>query len=400
MSLTIKNCQILKESNLIKTNIYIESNKIKKIGDYVKAEQEIDAESKIILPGIIDPHVHFREPGLTYKEDFFSGSKAAVAGGITTILDMPNTNPATSSFELLEQKRELAKKSIVNYGFHFAATNDNLEEIRRIKNIASIKLFMNLSTGKLMIGNRELLKQIFETSKLLTVHAEGEKVNEAIELIKKTNNRLYLCHITQKTEIDFIKLNKIECKVYVEVTPHHLFLTKKDEIKQKGFAMMKPSLKTKEDQKSLWEGIRYNIVDTIGTDHAPHTRQEKELLQQEKIPSGIPGCETMLPLLLNAINEKRLTLQQLQKLCCENPAKIFKIKNKGYIKEGYDADLTIIDLGLEKEVKNENLYTKCGWSSFNGWKLKGFPIMTIINGNIVFDNGRINNIKAKEIEYY
>ena len=399
MSLIIKDCKILKNNKLISTNIFIKKNKIFNIGRCMKADHDVDAKGKLVIPGLIDCHVHFREPGMERKEDFFTGSCAAASGGISTILDMPNTNPPTTTIKLLNEKRKLAKKSIVNYGFHFGSTNGNLKEIKKAKNIASVKVFMDISTGKLIINNDDVLKNIFKNSKIISVHAEGKMVEKAVNLIKNTKNRLYLCHITSKEEIRFLKKKKIKNKVFVEVTPHHLFLTKIEEIKKKGFVMMKPSLKAKEDQNALWKAIKEGTVDTIATDHAPHTKKEKESLIKEKIPSGVPGCETMLPLLLDAYNEKKLSLKTIVELCCENPAKIFNIRNKGKIKKGYDADLVIIDLGLKKKVNNKNLYTKCGWSPFNGWKLKGWPVTTIVNGKIIFDNGKINKIKAKEVEY-
>ena len=399
MSLIIKDCKILKNNKLISTNIFIKKNKIFNIGRCMKADHDVDAKGKLVIPGLIDCHVHFREPGMERKEDFFTGSCAAASGGISTILDMPNTNPPTTTIKLLNEKRKLAKKSIVNYGFHFGSTNGNLKEIKKAKNIASVKVFMDISTGKLIINNDDVLKNIFKNSKIISVHAEGKMVEKAVNLIKNTKNRLYLCHITSKEEIRFLKKKKIKNKVFVEVTPHHLFLTKIEEIKKKGFVMMKPSLKAKEDQNALWKAIKEGTVDTIATDHAPHTKKEKESLIKEKIPSGVPGCETMLPLLLDAYNEKKLSLKTIVELCCENPAKIFNIRNKGKIKKGYDADLVIIDLGLKKKVNNKNLYTRCGWSPFNGWKLKGWPVTTIVNGKIIFDNGKINKIKAKEVEY-
>ena len=194
----------------------------------------------------------------------------------------------------------------------------------------------------------------------------------------------------------YVKKEKIKNKVFVETCPHYLFLTAKDVNELGNFAEMKPGLKTKQDQNALWEGIKNGKVNTIATDHAPHTKEEK---MQANYPYGVPGCETMLPLLLNAMNEKKITLKKIVQLCCENPAEIFKIKNKGRIKEGFDADLAIIDLNMEKEVKNDELFTKCKWSPFDGWKLKGWPTHTIVNGNIIFENGNINKINGKEVSY-
>lgn len=401
----IKNGEVYTENKLIKTNILIEKNKISKLtNNDIKSDKIIDAKNKIIIPGLIDSHVHFREPGFTYKEDFFTGSCAEAAGGITTFFDMPNTNPFTTTVKLLQEKRKLAKKSIVNYGLHFGASlKNNSNEIKKAKNIPSTKLYLNVTTGNMIIEDENIVNDIFKASKLVMTHAEETVVDKVIETNKKYGHGLHLAHITLASEIKSIKkaksdsnYNNSQHPITCEVTPHHLFLTNDDFKKQKGFCDMKPTLKSKQDQESLWEAIEEGIIDTIATDHAPHTIEEK---QQPNWPYGVPGCETMLPLLLDAYNKKRISLKKIVELCCENPTKIFKIKNKGFIKVGYDADLTIIDLNKEKKVNNDELLTKCKWSPFNNWKLKGWPIMTIVNGNIVYDNGKINDIKAREVEF-
>jgi dihydroorotase len=397
MSLLIKNGKFYKKGALIRKNIFVQEDKITKItSQELKADEILDAKDKIIIPGLIDAHVHFREPGMTQKEDFLSGSMAAAGGGITTFLDMPNTLPPTTNIQRLEEKRKLAKKGVVNYGFHFGSTNDNIAEIEKVKNVASVKVYMDHTTGELMLDDENVLKKIFTSNKTLAVHAENKNVAKARELIQNSNNHLHFCHISSKEELQYAS-KKIKNSVSVEVCPHHLFLSTKDINNLGSFSEMKPSLKTLEDGKALWEGIHSGKVNTIATDHAPHTKQEKEDMNY---PFGIPGCETMLPLLLHASNNKKIELQKIIELCCENPAKIFKIKNKGFIKEGFDADLTIIDLNLEKEVKNGELFTKCGWSPFDGWNLKGWPTTTIVNGNIIFNNGKINNIVAKEVSYH
>lgn len=391
MTLLIKNGKIFQNGILIKKNIFIQNEKIRKITNLdLKADKVIDAKNKIILPGLIDCHVHIREPGLTHKEDFLTGSMAAAAGGVTTILVMPNDNPPTINAQRLGEKRRLAKKSIVNYGFHFGSTNDNISEIKNAENIASVKVYMDYTTGDLKISNKAVLKKIFSNTRIVSVHAEDENVFNAVNL---TKNPMYLCHTSSKEELDYAKQGK---NVFVEVCPHHLFLTKEVLDDLGAYAEMKPHLKTKKDQEALWTGIKNNKVDTIATDHAPHTKEEK---MQINYPYGVPGLETMLPLLLNALNEKKLELKKIVKLCCENPAKIFKIKNKGFIKEGFDADLVIVDLDIEKEVEDDKLMTKCKWSPFHGWRLKGWPVVTIVNGNVIYDNGKIHKIRAREITY-
>jgi dihydroorotase len=397
MSLLIKNGKVYQNGALIRKNIFVKDDKITKItSQELKADEVIDAKDKIIIPGLIDGHVHFREPGATHKEDFLTGSMAAAAGGITSILDMPNTNPPTTNLQRLDEKRKLARKSIVNYGFHFGSTKDNFSEIVKAENVASVKVYMDHTTGELIINDEASLKEIFTRNKTVATHAEGKNVLKALEFIKGGNNHLHICHVSSKEELFYAKGKKIKNSVSVEVCPHHLFLTAKDVNDLGNFGEMKPGLQTMEDSKALWEGILNGKVDTIATDHAPHTLEEK---REMNYPFGVPGCETMLPLMLNSLNDKKIKLNKIIELCCENPARIFKIKNKGFIKEGYDADLTIIDLELEKEVKNGELFTKCCWSPFDGWKLKGWPTHTIVNGNIVFDNGKINNIAAREARY-
>ena len=250
---------------------------------------------------------------------------------------------------------------------------------------------MDYTTGDLKIDDLKVLKKIFLSGNMVSVHAENENVAIAVKLSKETKNHFYLFHTSSKEELDYA-----EGHAYIEVCPHHLFLTAKDLNELGSFAEMKPGLKTMEDGKALWNAIYNGKVDTIATYHAPHTKEEK---YETNYPYGVPGCETILPLLLHALNQKKIELKKIVQLCRENPAKIFKIKNKGFIKENFDADLTIIDLDLEKEVNNDELFTKCKWSPFDGWKLKGWPTTTIVNGNIIFNNGKINNIAANEVSY-
>ena len=398
MTFLIKNGKVYQNGALVRKNIFVKDGKISKITSLeLKADKVIDAKNKIIIPGPIDGHVHFREPGLTHKEDFLTGSMAAAAGGITTILDMPNTIPPTTNLQRLEEKRKLARRSIVNYGFHFGSTNDNIAEIEKAKGVASVKVYMDYTTGDLKLDNYGVLKKIFSSNRTITVHGEDENILKALEFIQHGRSYVHFCHVSSKEELHYAKNKKIKNVVSVEVCPHHLFLTANDLNELGNFGEMKPGLKTKDDQKALWEGIHNGKVNTIATDHAPHTKEEK---MQMNYLFGVPGCETMLPLLLNALNNEKMALKKIVELCCENPARIFKIKNKGFIKEGFDADLAIIDLDLEKEVENNELFTKCKWSPFDGWKLKGWPIFAIVNGNIVFHDGKINNIRAKEASYY
>ncbi len=430
MTLTITNGHALLNGKLEKKNIIIEEGKIAEIGSGIIGEK-IDASGKIILPGLIDIHVHLREPGLTNKEDFRTGTMAAAAGGVTTVLDMPNTKPATTTIKLLQEKRELAKgKAVVNYGFYIGATADNTEELRKARNTAGVKIYLGSSTGNLLVTDSNAIKKIFNSGRTIVAHAENEammkenearykKENDAFIHAKIRNNeveftavkdaikvaescsslkRLHIAHVSAKESLEIIREAKKRLALSCEAAPHHLFLTS-DELKRHGnFAKMNPTLRSKEDVNALWKAINDGTVDCIATDHAPHTKEEKEAGYWEA-PSGVPGLETMLPLLLDAVNKKRLTLQQLARLTSENPARLLGIKNKGRIETGYDADIVIVDLNARKKVKNEELFTKCKWSPFNGWKLKGWPVTTIVGGNVVYDDGEMNNIKAKEVEF-
>jgi dihydroorotase len=394
MSILIENGRVYVKGGLIEKNILIENGKIEKItSERTNADEKINANGMIVLPGVIDPHVHFRDPGLTHKEDFKTGSLAAAAGGVTSVLDMPNTKPPTLTNELLKEKRAIAsEKSAVNFGFHFGSSLENLEEIKKAKGVATVKIFMNASTGNMLIEDDEILKGIIDSAGLCSIHAEEDNVRKAIDLAKSLGKKYYLCHVTENREIGYVKDNA-KGNVFVEVTPHHLFLTEKD---QNNFVIMKPSLKKESDRKALWEALNDGTIDTIGSDHAPHTIEEKEASEV----FGIPGVETRVPLMLDAVNKGNLTLKRLVETICENPAKIFKIKNKGFIERGRDGDLTIIDMKLRKKVRNDQLFTKCGWSPFEGYELQGWPVKTIVNGNVVFENGEVDGkTRGKELEY-
>ena len=374
----------------------------------------IDVGKKLIMPGIIDVHTHMREPGVTYKEDFETGSRACAKAGVTTFYDMPNTIPTTTTLENLMEKKKLAsEKSIVNFGLHFGGSkNDNIEEIKKVlknREVNTVKIFMNVSTGEMLIEDDEILARVFENSKLVLVHAENEMIDKAIELNKNYGSGLYVCHIPSAEEmkkvIDAKKNSKVNTKehpVYAEVTPHHLFLNteiRESTERNKMLLRMKPELREKSDNEFLWEAINRGEVDTIGTDHAPHLISEK----LEKITFGMPGVETSLALMINAYNEGKISLEIIQKLMCENPAKIMKIEKRGKLQEGYFADIIVVDLKKEWTVGvDDTIESKCGWTPYENWKLKGKNTMTIVNGKIVYENRKINeNVKSgKEVKFY
>ena len=404
-----------------KIEILINEEIIEKISENIEEKEFlnkenvkiIDVEKKLIMPGIIDVHTHMREPGITYKEDFETGSKACAKGGITTFYDMPNTVPATTALENLLNKKELAgKKSIINFGIHFGGSkNNNINEIRKVlekKEANTVKIFMNVTTGEMLIEDDEILKGIFENSELVLVHAENEMIDKAIALNQKHGKGLYVCHIPSADELKKVieakknnKLNNEKHPIFAEVTPHHLFLNEKireSNERNKMLLRMKPELRKKSDNEFLWKAINEGYIDTIGTDHAPHLIEEK----MEKVTFGMPGVETSLALMLTAYNEGKIKLPVIQKLMCENPAEIMKIVRRGKLKEGYYADVIIVD--TEKEWiagVDDTLESKCGWTPYENWKLKGKNIMTIVNGEIVYEKGKINENakKGKAIEF-
>ena len=372
----------------------------------------IDIEGKLVMPGVIDVHTHMREPGITYKEDFATGSRACAKAGITTFYDMPNTIPTTTTLENLLEKKKLAnEKSIVNFGFHFGGSkNDNVEEIKKVLSSGeanTVKIFMNVTTGEMLIEDDEILKKVFKNSKLVLVHAENEMIDKAIELNKNCGKGLYVCHIPSENELKKVinakknnELNTKEHPIYAEVTPHHLFLNteiRESTERNKMLLRMKPELREKSDNEFLWEAINRGEIDTIGTDHAPHLISEK----LEKITFGMPGVETSLALMINAFNEGKISLEMIQKLMCENPAKILKIEKRGKLEEGFFADIIVVDTQKEWIVAvDDTIESKCGWTPYENWELKGKNTLTIVNGEIVYENGKINDIhKGKEINF-
>ena len=432
LDLIIKNGECYINGNLEKKDIGISNNKIVEIGDLKDESKEtFDAKRLIVLPGCIDTQVHFREPGSTDAEDLNSGSKAAVMGGITSVFEMPNTNPPTTNFEEFDKKITLGQGMFCNHAFYFGATAENystLEKLKDLKGCCGIKLFAGSSTGNLLVDKEKDIEKVFEhASKVVAVHSEDEEIlkvrkklikdgnvsshpiwrNEEVamsstrrivKIAKRFNKRAHILHITTKEEVDFLSQNK--GLITFEITPQHLTIYAPDCYNKLGtYAQMNPPIRNKSHYDRLWYAVRNNYNDTIGSDHAPHLKTNKEK-KYPNSPSGMPGVQTLLPVMLNHVNEKKLSLSQLMKLICENPVKIFGIQNKGYIKKGYDADFTIVDLNKEIEIKNENIQSKCGWSPFHGEKFKGFAVATIVNGKIKMKNGKlIGEPEGKPLEF-
>ncbi len=338
--------------------------------------------SKSTLPGLIDIHVHLRDPGQTHKEDFFTGTFAALAGGFTTVIDMPNNKTPIISSKLLKEKTKIAKEKIVcDIGFYAGSLGVNLYELMKIEPyVFGLKLYLNKTTGNFLIDKNklEVIFKSWKSDKPILVHAEEDVLEMIVQTIKKTGKRVHICHVSNKSQLSMIiKAKKNNLPITCGVTPHHLFLTENDIESLKSFGLMKPSLGSKTDQNFLWKNLK--CIDVIESDHAPHTIEEKK---SKNPPFGVPGLETTLPLLLTAISEKRLTIDRFIELCFENPKRIFNIKtDKNTWVEVDDKEEYIID--------NKNLKTKCGWSPFNGWKVKGKIERVFMRGKKVFENEKI-----------
>ncbi|MGL4510334.1 dihydroorotase [Cetobacterium sp.] len=382
----LKNCRVLYHGEEDIKDILVEKGKIIKIYrcsevEELDIDEIVDMDGNWVLPGVIDVHTHMRDPGLSYKEDFETGSKACAKGGVTTFIDMPNTVPNTTTKEILDAKESNSKnRSYVDYGFHFGGSKlDNSEEIKKVRDrVASTKIFLNMSTGDMLVEEEKVLENLFKESKIISVHAEEERVDKAIDLARKFRKPLYLCHLSKKSEVEKLRAAKKEgLKIYGEVAPHHLFL---DSSMANSLLIMKPELKSKEDNDALWLGIEDGTIDTIGTDHAPHTLEEKN----SKTTYGIPGVENSLEMMLKELN-KKIDMKTLQKVMSENPAKIFGIAGKGKIEVGYDADLVVVDLNNKEIIKNEDVISKCGWTPYSGIVGGGKVLLTMVRGHIVYD---------------
>ena len=422
LDLIIKNGSCYLDDNLKNQDIAIKDGKIVQIGKInSNANDVVDASHLTVLPGCIDTQVHFREPGSTDAEDLHTGSRAAIAGGITSVFEMPNTNPPTSNKIEFKKKLDLAKNRMYcNYAFYFGATPDNSSELAELKDLegcCGIKLFAGSSTGNLLVQHESDIEKVFQSSsKVVSVHSEDEEIlNIRKKLIKKNDvhthylwrneesaisstrrivriaerykKKAHILHVTTKQEIDFLSQHK--GNITFEITPQHLTIFAPDCYNKLGtYAQMNPPIRDKSHYDRLWYAIRNNFPDTIGSDHAPHLKINKEKSYPNS-PSGMPGVQTLMPVMLNHVNDGKLSLKQLMNFVCKNPVKIFKIKNKGFIKEGFDADFTIVDMNKKILIKNKNIESKCGWSPFDSFEFKGTPVLTIVGGQIKMRDGQI-----------
>jgi len=432
-NLLIRNARIARpDGSTFDGDVACEDGRIARIDSAITAaaRETIDAAGKLLLPGVIDPQVHFREPGNEHKEDLRSGSRAAVRGGVTSFLEMPNTAPPTTTQAALDEKLALAaQKSVANYGFFIGATPDNLEALNTVTPTCGIKIFMGSSTGSLLVNRPDDLERIFANgSRLIAVHAEDEtRINSrraqfagrtdpaahseirdnetarlatqlALTLSKKYKRRLHILHLSTREEVAMLRADK-PAWVTAEVIPNHLFLNTADYSRLGTLVQMNPPIRSPQDNVALWQGLHDGIIDFIATDHAPHTLEEKKRAYPNS-PSGMPGVETSLPLMLTAMLEGRCTLAEIQKWMCYGPAEAYRIPNKGKILDGWDADLTLVDTEQVRPVRDEETFTKVRWSPWSGSELRGWPQYTIVNGEIAYDNGHIREqVRGRPLTY-
>ena len=424
----IKNAQLVNEGRIYKADVLIENKIIKLIAPEIniEAEQIIDAKGLHLLPGVIDDQVHFREPGLTHKANIYTESKAAIAGGITSFMEMPNTNPQALTQELLEDKYKIAAEtSIANYSFFMGTSNDNLEEVLKTnpKTVGAIKIFMGSSTGNMLVDNKSVLEEIFEKSPMLiAVHCEDEKIIQenikkakyqfgeevpisehpnirsaeacyksssmAVELAKKHNTRLHVFHLSTEKEIALFD-NSIplkDKKITAEVCIHHLWFDESKYAEKGTLIKWNPAVKKESDKNALFQALLDDKLDVIATDHAPHTLGEKSNTYFNA-PSGGPLVQHALPAMLAFVNQEKISLEKVVEKMCHNPAICFQVKNRGFIREGYFADLVLVDLDNPWEVAKDNILYKCGWSPFEGETFNAKITHTFVNGHIAYEYG-------------
>ncbi|MFS4494246.1 dihydroorotase [Maribacter sp. 2308TA10-17] len=427
----IKNATIVNENSIFEADVLLQGDRIQKIGkDISEGEAKIiDASGKYLLPGIIDDQVHFREPGLTHKGNIASESRAAIAGGITTFMEQPNTNPQTTTIEKLEEKFAMANaSSYANYSFLFGGTNDNLEELKRLDKMAcsGVKLFLGSSTGNMLVDDEEVLEKIFRSTEMvISAHCEDEGTirrnlaeykekygddipvkyhplirseeacylssSKAINLAKTTGARLHVFHLSTGKEMELFR-NDIpleQKKITAEVCIHHLWFSEEDYDTKGTLIKWNPAVKTATDRKKLWEALLDDRLDVIATDHAPHLWEEKDEVYT-KAPSGGPLVQHALPAMLQKHKEGMISLEKMVEKMCHNPAKLFDIEKRGFVKEGYFADLVLVDLNSSWQANRGNDLYKCGWSPFDGFTFTSKVTHTFVNGHLAYENGNFS----------
>ena len=424
----IKNATIVNEGKIFQSDLFLQNGIIQEISENIDrtAEQVVDATGKHLIAGVIDDQVHFREPGLTHKAEIYTEAKAAVAGGITSFMEMPNTKPQSLTQELLEKKfKRAAKVSLANFTFFMGASNDNLDEVLKTdpKTVGAVKIFMGSSTGNMLVDNRSVLEEIFAKSPMLiAVHCEDESTIQtntkkykaqfgenipieyhpkirsaeacyksssmAVELAKKHNTRLHVFHLSTAKEMELFD-NSIpleEKRITAEVCIHHLWFDESQYAKKGTHIKWNPAVKTLTDRKAVFQALLNDKIDLIATDHAPHTLEEKDNTYF-KAPSGGPLVQHALPAMLEFYHQGKMTLPKIVEKMCHAPAVCFQIENRGFIREGYAADLVLIDLNKPWQVKKDNILYKCGWSPFEGITFQSSITHTWVNGHLAYVNG-------------
>jgi len=416
----INNAQVVLPEGTQSVDVVVEGSVIADIdpASQLPADEVVDAAGLYLLPGVVDDQVHFREPGLTHKEDLVHASRACAKGGVTTFLEMPNTVPNVTNQERLNEKLQLAaQKSVVNYGFYIGATPDNLSALKQATRTPGIKIFIGSSTGDLLVDDQQCLERIFaETTLPLTAHCEDESTiaanrqrigpttnvadhsrirdhqaavvatRRAIDLALRHQHRFHVLHVSTGQECELIA-NR-QPWITAEACLHHLLLNVEDYDRLGTLVQMNPSLKTSEDNRRLWQALADGCLQVVATDHAPHTLEEKSQPYPQS-PSGLPAVENSLALMLNEVNHGRCTLQQVVHWMCDAPARVWDVVGKGRIAKGYDADLVLVDMNKEQTVRNEHQLTKCGWSPWHGVSLTGWPVRTWVMGQEVFRDGQV-----------
>ena len=441
-SILIRNATIVDENKSFKGDVLIENEHIKKISTFITVDNSveiIDAKESYLIPGFIDDQVHFREPGLTHKANISTESKAAIAGGITTFIEMPNTTPQATTQALLEDKFAIAAKdSYANYSFMFGGTNDNLGELLKTdpKKVAGIKLFLGSSTGNMLVDNEAVLEKIFSSTKMIiSVHCEDEETirkntslfkekygddipikyhpiirseeacylssSKAIELAKKTGARLHVFHLSTAKETELFR-NDIpleEKQITAEVCIHHLWFSDEDYDRKGTHIKWNPAVKTAKDRQGLWDALLDDRIDVLATDHAPHTLEEKNN-PYLKAPSGGPLVQHAVVAILEKVKEGIIPIEKAVEKMSHNPAKLFQIEKRGFIKEGFYADLVLINPNKPQVVSKDNILYKCGWSPFEGTTFSSTITHTFVNGTLMYNNGVFNEkIKGKRITF-
>jgi dihydroorotase len=434
MSLLIRNATVVHPTGSQRMSVLVGGSKIAALDAaiHTRADEVVDAAGLHLIPGVIDDQVHFREPGLTHKEDLHTASRACAKGGVTTFLEMPNTKPAAITQERLNEKLALAaEKSLVNYGFYIGATPSNTDELKKITRTPGIKIFIGSSTGDLLVDEQAALERIFaETTLPICAHCEDESTvrqntarltaagraleladhsrirdhaaaviatRRAMELAFRHNHRFHVLHVSTADECELLADHRN--LITAEACPHHLFFNTDDYERLGTLVQMNPSLKTAADSRRLWQALLEGRIQVIATDHAPHTLEEKQH-PYPKSPSGLPAVENSLTLILNQVSLGRCTIDQVVHWMCDAPARVWDIVNKGRITPGYDADLVLVDLNKTATIRNEEQETKSRWSPWHGTTLTGWPVRTWVMGQEVFRDGKINDaVHGQEATY-